>query len=116
MKDKAAEQLASLKSNTAQTQSRVRNRGITYISCQLPGLLVATVKDLLVVVHPDLRESYLVAGNHLCTFGKGVGALCAENVANDRAGDDLQLSAALPHLQVNGRQPKQVTCDEVHCT
>lgn len=71
--------------------------------------MVTTVKDLLVVVHPDLSQSYLVTSNHLRALGEGVGALGAENMTDDGARNDLQLSAALPHLQVNGSQHKQMT-------
>lgn len=74
--------------------------GGTYVSRQLPGLLVAAVEDLLVVVHPDFGQPHVVAGDDLRAFGEGVRALGAEHVADDGAGDDLQLSAALPHLQV----------------
>lgn len=81
----------------------------TYILGQLSGLLIATVEDVLVVVHPDLRQSDLVAGDHLCAFGERVGALGAKNVTNNGAWDDLQLSAALPHLSVNGRRRKRMT-------
>lgn len=83
---------------------RTQIRSNTYIFCHLRSLLVTTVKNLFVVVHPHLSQSYLVASNHLRTLGEGVGALCAENMTNDGARDDLQLSSTLPHLQVNGRQ------------
>ena len=73
--------------------------------------MVTAVKDLLVLVHPDLRQSNLVTSDHLRALGKGVGALGAENMTDNGAGDDLQLSAALPHLQVNGRQRKQMYND-----
>lgn len=88
-----------------------RVRSCTYIFGQLCSLLVTTVKDLFVVVHPDLRQAHLVTSDHLCTLGKGVGALGAENMTDNGARDDLQLSAALPHLQVNGRQQEQMHND-----
>lgn len=69
-------------------------------------MLVAAIEDLLVVIHPDLGQPHLVASNNLRALGKGVGAFGAENMTNDGARDDLQLSAALPHLQVNGRQKR----------
>lgn len=55
----------------------------TYVLDQLRRLLVAPVKDLLVVVHPHLCQTHLVAGNHLRSFGKAVRALGAEHVAHD---------------------------------
>lgn len=58
-------------------------RGGTYVSDQLRRLLVAPVEDLLVVVHPDLRQAYLVAGNHLRSFGEAVRALGAKHVTYD---------------------------------
>lgn len=76
----------------------VRNTNGTYSFCYLGCLLVATVEELLVLIHPDFCQSYLVPGNHLCTFGKGVGTFCAENMTNNGARDDLQLSTTLPHL------------------
>lgn len=86
------------------TRSERHIRSSKYIFCHLRSLLVATVEDLLVVVHPHLGQPYLVASNHLRTLREGVGALSAENVTDNGAGDDLQLSAALPHLRVKGRQ------------
>lgn len=83
----------------------------TYIFGHLCSLVVTTVKNLLEVVHPYLGQSNLVTSNYLRALGKGVGALSAENMADNRAGNDLQLSATLPDLQVNGRQHKQTHND-----
>lgn len=70
-------------------------------------MLVPPVEDLLVLVHPHLGQSYLVASDHLCALREGVGALGAENMADDGARDDLQLPPALPHLWVQGRNDAQ---------
>lgn len=78
----------------------------TYIFGHLRCLLVTTVEDLLVVVHPHLGQSDLVASDHLRALGEGVRAFGAENMANNGTRDDLQLSSTLPHLQVNERQPQ----------
>ena len=71
-----------------------------YLSGHLRGLLVPPVKDLLVLVHPDLGQAHLVARDHLRALGEGVGALGAEDVSHNGARDDLQLPPALPHLRV----------------
>lgn len=64
------------------------------------GVVVAAIEDLLVIAHPDLGQAHLVAGDDRRAFGERVRALGAENVAHHRARDDLQLTAALPHLGV----------------
>lgn len=71
------------------------------------GVAVAAIEDLLVIVHPDLGQAHLVAGDDRRAFGERVRALGAENVANHRARDDLQLTAALPHLWVWQRDIKK---------
>lgn len=76
-----------------------RTRNCTYIFGHLCGLLVAPVEDLLVVIHPDLGQANLVAGNHLCAFGEGVRALGPEHMAHNGTWNDLQLTSTLPHLQ-----------------
>lgn len=64
------------------------------------GVAVAAVEDLLVVVHPDLGQAHLVAGDDRRALRERVRALGAEHVAHHRAWDDLQLTATLPHLRV----------------
>lgn len=98
MKDDAAAEIAT--SRRIQSNSTFPWLPCTYVFSHLRGLLVSAVEDLLVVVHPDLSQAHLVAGDHLRALGEGVGALGAENVANDGARNDLQLSATLPHLQL----------------
>lgn len=61
-------------------------------------LQISPVENLLVVVHPDLSQAHLIACNNAGSLGEGVGTLGAEHVADHRAGDDLQLAPALPHL------------------
>lgn len=75
---------------------------VTYPLTDLPGhscsILVASIKDLPVLVHPDLSKAHLVASNDLCAFGEGVWALGAEDVAHHRTRNNLQLTTTLPHL------------------
>lgn len=82
------------------TSHGVRETCRSDLSGYLGGVGVAAVEDLLVVVHPDLGQAHLVAGDDRRAFGEGVRALGAENVAHHRARDNLQLTAALPHLWV----------------
>lgn len=68
----------------------------------LPGhqcsFLVAAIVNLLVVIHPDLSQADLVASDDCCALGEGVGALGAEDMANDRTREDLKLTPTLPNL------------------
>lgn len=77
-----------------------------YLFRHLCCLLVPAVEDLLVVIHPDLSQPHLITGYHLRALGEGVWAFGAEHVAHNGAGNDLQLTTTLPHLQVwkQGRQ------------
>lgn len=70
-----------------------------YLSGHLCSLLVPPVEDLLVVIHPDLGQADLVPGDDLRALGEGVGALGAEDMAHNGAGDDLQLTPTLPDLR-----------------
>lgn len=70
----------------------------TDLAGQLGSDLVAAVEDLLVVVHPDLSQAHLVAGDDLGAFREGVGALGAEHVAHHGTRKDLQLTTTLPNL------------------
>lgn len=72
------------------------NVTIRLLSGHLCSLLVPPVEDLLVVIHPDLGQADLVPGDDLRALGEGVGALGAEDVAHNGAGDDLQLTPTLP--------------------
>lgn len=78
-------------------------QGVAYFFSNLCSLLVTTVEDLLVVIHPDLGQPYLVTGDHLSTFRKGVWTFGAEHMTDNGAWNDLQLPSTLPHLQVRGR-------------
>lgn len=66
---------------------------ISHLNTDLTGhncsILVATVVDVFVVIHPDLSQAHLVASDDLCALGEGVWALSAEDMAHHRAGDDL---------------------------
>lgn len=59
----------------------------------LPGhncsVVVTTIEDLLVIIHPDLSQAHLVASDDLCALGEGVRALGAEYMAHHRTRDDL---------------------------
>lgn len=88
--------------------SFIHIRSSTYIFCHLRSLLVTTVEYLLVFIHPDLSQPHLVASNHLRTFGESVRALSAENMADNGAWDDFQLSTTLPHLPFNRKQHQKM--------
>lgn len=62
------------------------------------GLIAATIEEHFVVIHPDLSQAHLIASNDLGAFGESVRTLGAEDVAHHRTRKDLQLTAALPHL------------------
>lgn len=62
-------------------------RNTTYVFGQLCSLLVASVEDFLVVVHPDLGQPHLVACDHLGALGEGVRTLGAEHMTHDGARD-----------------------------
>lgn len=62
---------------------------ITDLTGHFCGILVAAIEDLLVVVHPDLSQTHLVASDDRCAFREGVGALGAEDVAHHRTREDL---------------------------
>lgn len=63
--------------------------GHTDLSGHRRGVGVAPVIDILEIVHPDLGQAHLVAGDDLRTFRERVGALGAENMAHHGAWDDL---------------------------
>lgn len=63
--------------------------GHTDLSGHRRGVGVAPVEHFLEIVHPDLGQAHLVAGDDLRTFREGVGALGAENMAHHGAWDDL---------------------------
>lgn len=92
------------KTKLIQRKRQIRCRSVAYVFCDLRCLLVTTVKDFLVLVHPNLSQPYLVSSNNLRTLRKGVGAFSTEHVTNNGARDDLQLPTALPHLQVGDAQ------------
>lgn len=73
----------------------VCNTDLTGHNC---SILVASIVDMLVVIHPDLSQAHLVASDDLCALGEGVRALGAEDVAHHRTRYDLQLTTTLPHL------------------
>jgi hypothetical protein len=70
----------------------------SHLLSHLCCLQISPIENLLVVVHPDFSQAHLVASNDTCALGKGVGTLGTEHVAYHRAGNDLQLAPALPHL------------------
>lgn len=53
------------------------------------SVIVATVEDRLVVIHPDFSQAHLVASDDLSAFGESMWAFGAENVAHHRTRDDL---------------------------
>lgn len=112
MKDKDSEHfVASQNKKKKLIQLKKQIRSVAYVFCDLCCLLVPTVKDFLVLVHPNLSQPYLVSSNNLRTLRKGVGAFSTEHMTNDGAWDDLQLSTALPHLQVAGSRQAQTHND-----
>lgn len=98
-----------------QLKKQIRVGSIAYFFSDLRSLLVTTVKYLFVLIHPNLGQAYLVSSNNLRTLGKGVGAFSTENMTNNGAWDNLQLSTALPHLQVRGsRNRHTMTQSQTH--
>ena len=73
------------------------------------GLSVCPIEDPFVVVHPDLSQADQVAFDYRTAIGEGVGALSAENVPDDRARNDLQLTSTLPDLQKRGHKAQGKT-------
>ena len=76
----------------------VKSAGHTDLLGHECSIIVATVEDLLVVIHPDLGQAHLVASDDLGALGEGVGALGAEDMADHGARHDLELTPTLPHL------------------
>lgn len=60
---------------------------------------VPAIEDPLELVQPDLGHANQVAGDDSRAVGENMGVLLAENVPNNRARDDLQLTSTLPDLE-----------------
>lgn len=71
-----------------------------YLSGHLGCAGVAAVKDLLIVIHPHLGQADLVAHNDFSSFRESVRTLCAEDMTDHGAWDDLQLASTLPYLYI----------------
>lgn len=78
----------------------IPSSGHTDLLCHFCSVLVSSVVNLLVIVHPNLSQAHLVPSDDFRSLGEGVRALVAENVTHHRTRDDLQLPSALPHLSV----------------
>ncbi len=68
------------------------------------------VEEILPGVHPDLGDARRVLIDNLGdAAGERVGRLVAEDVADVRARQNLQLAAALPHLQSGQRRSSRLS-------
>lgn len=67
----------------------IPSSGHTDLLCHFGSVLVASVVNLLVIVHPHLSQAHLVPSDDFRSLGEGVRALGAENVTHHRTGDDL---------------------------
>lgn len=57
----------------------------TYLFNNFCCFCVSPVKYIFKFIHPHFCESHLIACDHLSPFWKGVGALAAKHMANNRA-------------------------------
>lgn len=67
----------------------IPSSGSTDLLCHCCSVFVASVENLLVIVHPNLSQAHLVASDDFRSLGEGMRALGAENMTHHRTRDDL---------------------------